>query len=156
MVLLSCLKLLQKSERSTENGIKFPHPVKNPSAFPATINMSVLLMSSLALIFSWPRTSYGTCLQQLLRHSTTIIIDTLYPISTLNQQLTNLEQTHFRCSLHCERWTLKGKDCPSALRFFKEIITGRTSEQNSCYGWRVEWSVETRSIGWDSAVCDEL
>ena len=46
---------------------------------------------------------FRTCLQQLLRHSTTIMIDTLYPISTLNQLLTNLEQTHIRCSLHCER-----------------------------------------------------
>ena len=39
-----------KSDRLTENGITFRDPVKNPSAFPATINMSVLLMSSIALI----------------------------------------------------------------------------------------------------------
>ena len=45
-----CLKLLQKSDRSTENGVTFPDPVKNFSAFPATINMSVLLLSSIALI----------------------------------------------------------------------------------------------------------
>ena len=127
MVLLSWLKLLQKSDRSTENGITFRDPVKNPSAFPATINMSVLLMSSIALISFWPRTIYGTCLQQLLRHSTTIMIDTLYPVSTLNQQLTNPEQTHIQCSLHCERWTVKGKDCTSALRSLKEI-TYRTDE----------------------------
>ena len=127
MVLLSCLKLLQKSDRSTENGITFPDPVKNPSAFPATINMSVLLMSSIALISFWPRTFYGTCLQQLLRHSTTIMIDTLYSIKTLNQQLTNLEQSHIRCSLHCERWTVERKDCASTLRSFKEI-TYRTDE----------------------------
>ena len=127
MVLLSCLKLLQKSDRSTENRYKFPDPVKNPSAFPATISMSVLLMSSLALTSLWPRTFYGTCLQQLLRHSTTIMIDTLYLISTLNQQLINLEQTHIRCSFHCERWTVKGRDCASALRSFKEI-TYRTDE----------------------------
>ena len=44
------LKLLQKSDRSTWNGITFPDPVKNPSAFPATIIMSVLLMNSIALI----------------------------------------------------------------------------------------------------------
>ena len=127
VVLPSCLKLLQKSDRSPENGITFPDPVKNPSTIPATINMSVQLMSSIALISFWPRTFYGTCLQQLLRHSTTIMIDTLYPISTLNQQLTNLEQTHIRCSLHCERWTVKGEDCASALRSFKEI-TYRTDE----------------------------
>ena len=127
MVLLTCLKLLHKSDRLTENGITFPDPVKNPSAFPATINMSVLLMSSIALTSFWPRTFYGTCLQQLLRHSTTIMIGTLYPISTLNEQLTNLEQTHIRCFLHCDWWTIKGKDCASALRSFKEI-TYRTDE----------------------------
>ena len=36
------LKLLQKSDRSTENGITIPCPVKNPNAFPATINIPVL------------------------------------------------------------------------------------------------------------------
>ena len=46
----SSLKLLQKSDRSTENGITFPGPVKNRNAFPAMINIPVLLMSSIALI----------------------------------------------------------------------------------------------------------
>ena len=40
--------------------------------------------------------------------------DSLYPISILNQQLTNLEQTHIRCSLHCEPWTVKRWDSASA------------------------------------------
>ena len=31
-----------KSDRSTENGITFPDPMKNPSTFPATINITVL------------------------------------------------------------------------------------------------------------------
>ena len=111
MVLLSSLKLLQKSDRSTENGITFPDPVKNPSTFPATINISVLLMSSIALISFWTRTI----------HSTTLIIHTLCPINTLNQQLTNLEQAHIRCFLHCDRWTVKGRDYALALHSFKEI-----------------------------------
>ena len=55
------------------------------------------------------------------------MIDTLCPISILNQQLTNLEETHIRCSLHYERWTVKGRDCASALHSFKEI-TYRTDE----------------------------
>ena len=55
------------------------------------------------------------------------MIDTLCPISTLNQQLTNLEQTHIRCFLHCEGWTVKGRDCASALHFFNEI-TYQTEE----------------------------
>ena len=44
------MKLLQKSDRSIENGITYRDPVKNPNAFPATINIPVLLMSSIALI----------------------------------------------------------------------------------------------------------
>ena len=43
VVLLSTLKLLQKSDRSTENGITFPDPVKNPRALPVTINITVFL-----------------------------------------------------------------------------------------------------------------
>ena len=45
----------------------------------------------------------GTWFQQLLCHSVTLMIHTLRSISTLNQQLNNLEQTHIRCSLHYER-----------------------------------------------------
>ena len=71
--------------------------------------------------------NYGTWFQQLLCHSTTRMIHTLCSISTLNQKLNNLEQTHIRCSLHCERWTVKGRDCASALHSFKEI-TYRTDE----------------------------
>ena len=131
MVLRSSLKLLQKSNISTESGITFPDPVKNPYAFPAAINITVLLMSSITLISFWTRTNYGTWFQQLLWHSTTLIIHTLCSISTLNEQLNNLEQTQFRCSLHCERWTVKGKDCASALHIFKEItcMTDEWTEQ---------------------------
>ena len=50
-----------------------------------------------------------------------LIIDILCPISSLNQQLNNLEQTHIQCSLHCDGWTVKGKDFASALHSFKEI-----------------------------------
>ena len=41
-----------KADKSTENGITFPDPVKNPNAFPATIKIPVLL-SSIALISFW-------------------------------------------------------------------------------------------------------
>ena len=47
-----------KSDKSTENGIIFPDLVKNPSAFPATINTTVLLMNCIPLISSWARTDY--------------------------------------------------------------------------------------------------
>ena len=119
VLLLSTLELLQKSNRSTEDGITFPDPVKNPSAFPATINITILLMSSIAPISFWNRTIYVTWFQQLLYRSTTLVIDTLCPISTLNQQLPNLEQTHIRCSHHCEGWTVKGGNCASALHSLK-------------------------------------
>ena len=127
VVLLSTLKLLQKSERSTENGITFPDPVKNASALPVTIGITVLLMSSITRISFSTRTIYGTWFQQHLCHSITLLIDTLCPISTLNQQLTNLEQTHIRCSLPCEGWTVKGRDSESALHSFNEI-TDQTDE----------------------------
>ena len=127
VVLLSTLNLLRKSERPTENGITFPDPVKNPSAFPVTIGITVLLMSSITLIPFWTRTIYGAWFQQLLCHSATIMIHTLCSISTLNQQLNNLEQSHTRCSLHYEWWTVKRRDCASALHLFKEI-TYRTGE----------------------------
>ena len=65
--------------------------------------------------------------QQLLCHPNILMIDTLCPISTLNHQLTILEQTHIRCSLHCERWTVKWRDCASALHSSREI-TYRTGE----------------------------
>ena len=127
MALHSSLKLLQKSDRSSENGITVPDPVKNPNAFTATINIPVLLMSSIALLFLWSRTIYGTWFQQLLCHSATLMIHTLCSISTLNQQLNNLEQTQIRCSLHYERRTVKGRNCASALHSFREI-TYRTDE----------------------------
>ena len=38
-----------KSDRSTLNGITFPDPVKNRSAFLVTINITVLLVSSITL-----------------------------------------------------------------------------------------------------------
>ena len=126
-LLLSTLKFPQKSNRSTENGITFPHPMKMPCAFLVTIGITVLLMSSITLIFFWTRAIHGTWFRQLLCHWITLMIDTLCPISTLNQQLTNLELTHIRCSLHCEGWTVKGRGCASVLHSFNEI-TYQTDE----------------------------
>ena len=117
-VLLSTLKLIQKSERSTENGITFPDAVKNPSAFPVTIGTTVLLTSSITLIFFEPVQFMGHC-------SSSSYVNT---ISTLNQQLTNLQQTHIRCSLPCEGWTVKVRDCASALHSFNKF-TYQTDEK---------------------------
>ena len=130
MVLLCTMKLPQKSNGSTENAITIPDLVKDPSALPTTINIGVLLMSSIPLISLQNRTVYGTRFQQLLCHSTTLLIETLCPLSTINQQLINLEQTHIRliCSLSCKHWTLRARDCASALRSSKKITY-----------WRDEW-----------------
>ena len=147
MVLLSTLNHLQKWDRWTENGITFPDHVKNPCAFPATINITVLLMSSIALMSLWTFTISGKWFQRLLCHSTTLMIDTLCPISTANQQLANLEQTQIRCSLHCERWTGKGRDCVSALHSFEEI-TYRTEEWTKQLLRLKKWAVSGNPEQW--------
>ena len=123
-------EVLQKSERSTENGITFPDPVKNPSAITVTIGITILLLSSITLISFWTRTIYGTWFQQLLCHSITPLIDTLCPISTLNQQLTNLEQTHIRCSLPCEQMDSQRKGLRVSFAFFQRNLLpdGRVNE----------------------------
>ena len=84
-------------------------------------------MSSITLRSFWTHTTYGTWFQQLLCHPNKLMIGTLCPFKTLNHQLTNLEQTHIRSPLHCERWTVKWRDCASALHSFREI-TYRTDE----------------------------
>ena len=66
-------------------------------------------------------------LWDLVPAALTLMIHTLCSISTLNQQLDNLEQTHIRCSLHYKRWTVKGRNCASVLHSFKKI-TYRTDE----------------------------
>ena len=48
--IISTLKLVQISERSTQNAITFPDPAKNQSTFPVTIGITVLLMRSITLI----------------------------------------------------------------------------------------------------------
>ena len=94
--------------------------MKISTSFRVTIGITVLLKNNTTLIFFWTRTFYGTWFQQLLRHSITLMIVTLCPISTLNQQITNLKQTHIRCFLHCEGRTVKGRDWASALHSFNE------------------------------------
>ena len=129
VVLLFTLKLLQKTERSAENGITIPDPVncEKSKCIPSNDRHNCFIDEQHNLISFWTRTIYGTWFQQLSCHSITLMIDTLCPISTLNQQLTNLEQTHIRCSLLCEGWTVKRSDCASALHSFNEI-TYQTDE----------------------------
>ena len=119
------LKLPQKSNSSTENGKTFPLLVNNPSASQVTISVTVLLIRSIPLMFFWARTIYVTWIQQLLSHSTNVTMENLCPISTFKQQFTNLQQTYIRWSLHCERWTVKRKDCSSVLHSFRKITYRR-------------------------------
>ena len=80
-----------KIKQTTENGNTFLDPVKNASAFQVTIGLTVSLINSITLISFWIRTIYGTWFQQLLCQSITLMIHNLCSISTLNQQLNNLE-----------------------------------------------------------------
>ena len=72
-----------------------------------------------------------------------------------HQQLTNLEQTHIRCSLPCEGWTVKGRDCASALHSFNEI-THQTDEWTKqllrLKSWVIsgnpEWWMEFHRLWW--------
>ena len=160
VALRCCLKILQNLDRSTENRITIPDPVKNPNAFPATINISVLLMSCIALISLWTSTIYGTWFQQHFCHSATLLIQTLCSISTLNQQLNNLEQTQIRSSLQYQRWTVEGRDCASVLHSFKEI-TYRTDEWTKqllkLKSWVISGSpeqwMELHFLWWTVIVC---
>ena len=38
----------------------------------------------------------------------------------------------------------------------RKLPTGWTSDWNNCHGWKIEWSLETRGNGRNSAICDEL
>ena len=111
----------KKSDRSTENRFSFPEPLKNASAFPVTTNINCIIVE---------HHSSNNCLNPynlwdqiqaaLLPPNHTNDRDILCPISTLNQQLTILEQTHIRCSLVCERWRVEIGDWTSALHSFKK------------------------------------
>ena len=105
------------------------------------------MMSSVTLKSFWTRTIYGTWFQQHLCHSITLMIDNLCPISTFNQQLTNLKQTHIQCSLLSEEWTVKGRDCASALHSFKEI-TYRTDEWTKQLLRLKSWVISGNSEQW--------
>ena len=105
------------------------------------------MISGITLTSFWTRTIYWTWFQQLFCHWITLMIDTLCPINTLNQQLTNLEQTHIRCSLPCEGWTVKGKDCASALHFFNEI-TYHTDKWKKQLLWLKSWVISGNPERW--------
>ena len=137
-----------------------PRSCEKPKCIPSNDqHICFFLMSSIALISFWTRTNYGTWFQQLLCHSSTLMVVTLCPISTLNQQFTNLEQTYIRCSLHRERWTVKEKDCASELHSFKDItyrMDEWTKQLPRLKSWmisrnREQWT-EFRHLWWTAIV----
>ena len=67
----------------------------------------------------WTCTIYGTWFQQLLCHSTALMIENLCPISTLDQQLTNLEQTHIRVFSSFWMMDSKRKTLSVSFAFFR-------------------------------------
>ena len=136
------------SDRTTENEKTFPDPVENPSASQMAITVTVLLLEEHTSNISLNQYNLGDmdlAAVMTLNQITDKDCMSLYPISILKQQFTNLEQTYPRCFLHFHRWTVKGMDCKSVLHSSKKIHTGRTSDRNSCYRWRVEWSLQARN-----------
>ena len=122
---------------------------------PSNDQKNCFFMSSITLIHFWTHTTYGTKFQQLSCHPNKVTIGTLCPISTLSHQLTNLEQTHIRWSLHCEQWTVKWRDCASDLHSFWEI-TYRMNEwtkqllrlKSSMISGNLEQWMELRRLWW--------
>ena len=94
---------------------------EKPKCIPGNNQLNCSIDEQHSSNFFWTRTISETWFQQHLCHSTTLKTGTLWSITTLNQQLTDLEQTHILYSPHCERWTEEGRDFASASHSFKEI-----------------------------------
>ena len=122
------------------NGKTFLDAVQNPNALQEMINITFLFRSSMLLIIYWTRTVYGTWIQQLLYHPIRLLIGTPCAISIHKQQPTNLDQTYICRSFHWDRWTFKGRNCVSALHFFKEL-TLRTDEWTKQLLWLTNWVI---------------
>ena len=119
----------KKSDRSTEDGFIFPVTVENPSAFPAVINIIVLLMSSIPLFSFWTRTIYETWFQQLLCHSTTLMINSM---SNQFLELTTHRPRTGSCPIFSSSWTMDSnrKGLPVSFAFFQRtyLPDGRVNE----------------------------
>ena len=147
---------MQKSNLSTGKRKELPDFMETPSEPLVTINISISLMGSLLLTSFWTSKFCGTWTQQLLWHTTTLLIGVSWPFNILKHQLASLKQTYIRYSLHYDRWTIEGRGYESAFHSFKKLFCGRTGQQNVCYGWRLEWFLEAGSSGRASSVCDHL
>ena len=130
VVLLSCLQFLQKLDRSTENGITFPDPVKNPSAFPTTINNSVLMMISIALnIFLTPYILWDispAALTSLKHNNDRYSISNQYPQPTTQQPRTDSYPVLF--SLRTMNSKRKGLRLSFAFLQINYLPDGRVNE----------------------------
>ena len=144
VVLLFTLKLLQKSDGSTENRCKIPDLSKNPSALSATINITVLIMSSISLKYFPTFKNNGEWFQQLLCQTTTLMIEALCPITTLNQLLTNLEDSY---PMFYALWTMesKRKGLRVSSAFFQSNSTVEWTKQLLRFkSWVISGSREQR------------
>ena len=121
VVLLSTLKLQRKSDKSTKNGVTFPDPVKNPSAFPVAININVFIEEKHnSDIFLNPDNLWDIvpAAPMSLNHTNDgYSMSNMYPQPTTHPPRTD----SYPVFLHCEGCTVKRRDCASALHFFKEI-----------------------------------
>ena len=98
-----------------------------PYSTPSKDQHNVLFMSSVAHISFWTRTVYGRWFKQLLFDSTTLMIVTLCPSKTLNQQLADLKKDSNPVFSSMRMVDSEGKYWASALHCFKNI-TYRTDE----------------------------
>ena len=144
------------SDRSTENGKTFSDPVENPSAFQVTIiNFFSNFKQHTFNIFLKPYIVWhiDPTANMSLNHTTDgDSMSIQYAQTTTHQRRTDL----YPMSSSSRLMNSKKKWLRVNLPFFsKKWLTGRTSERNSCCGWRIEWSLGTWSNGWSSSVCDE-
>ena len=144
VVLLFTLKLLQKSNRSTENGFTIPDLLKNPGTFSATINITNLIMSSLSPKTFWTLKKDVQWFQKLLCQTTTLMIEALCPITNLNQHLTNLEDSY---PMFYALWTMdsKKKGLRVSSVFFQSNSTVEWTKQLLRFkSWVISGSREQR------------
>ena len=139
-VLLTTLKFLHRSKRSTENGKTIADLAKNPSASQITISITVALLRSIPLECFWTRRFFGTWIQQPIWHSTTLLVRTLKSTSILKKTTHQLRKYFIRCFIQCDHWTVKRRDCASTVHSF-ETNSKRTDKWTKQLLWLKNWVI---------------
>ena len=101
-------------------------------------------------------TIFGIWTQQLLYHSSTLLIETLWAFSFLEHRVSNLKQTFTWYSLPSDQRRVNVGVASQICILSRNLFSGRRSERNSYCGWRLDWYLEARSNWWSFSNCDEL